>query len=116
MGQGSAQRAMPLRLGPQIQALPRQGVTAVAEDEVPIGHLQRRKIESRVLLPFIEALEKEIGPERTERVVVQTIRDLARGDGSVWADRFGTDIDALERVADLWAAGDRQSTRMKSRH
>lgn len=77
----------------------------MAEDEVPIGHLQRRKIENRVLLPFIEALEKEIGPERTKRVVVQTIRDLARGDGSAWADRFGTGIDALERVADLWAAG-----------
>lgn len=77
----------------------------MSEDEVQISHLQRRKIESRVLIPFIKALEKEIGVERTQRVVVRTIRELARGDGAAWADRFGTDIDALEQVAGLWAGG-----------
>jgi hypothetical protein len=34
---------------------------AEATDEVPISHLQRRRIESRVLIPFIAACREKFG-------------------------------------------------------
>jgi hypothetical protein len=76
------------------------------EHEVPITHLQRRKIEGRVLIPFIEACRERFGEAATRDLVVTTIRRLARKDGEQWAQRFGDGLAALQRVAeDVWAAG-----------
>jgi hypothetical protein len=76
------------------------------EHEVPITHLQRRKIEGRVLIPFIEACRERFGEAATRDLVVTTIRRLACKDGEQWAQRFGDGLAALQRVAeDVWAAG-----------
>ena len=67
-----------------------------ATDEVPIGHLQRRRIESRVLIPFIAACREKFGDAATRELVVATIRSLAE---KVWAGGGSLDIDMV-------AAGD----------
>jgi hypothetical protein len=76
------------------------------DQEIPITHLQRRKIEGRVLVPFIEACRERFGDAATRDLVEATIRRLAGKDGAQWAQRFGGGLAALERVAeDVWAAG-----------
>jgi hypothetical protein len=51
-------------------------------DEVPITHLQRRKIEARVLMPFIETCREKFGDEATRDLEQTTIRRLAIEDGA----------------------------------
>ena len=58
----------------------------VDANEVAISHLQRRKIEGRVLIPFIQALREKYGEEAAREVVDATIRKLATEDGARWAD------------------------------
>jgi hypothetical protein len=75
-------------------------------DEVPISHLQRRRIESRVLIPFIEACREKFGDAATRELVVATIRRLAAEDGARWGAAFGRDLGALKTVAEeVWAGG-----------
>src|SRR5438128_148551 len=75
-------------------------------DEIPIGHLQRRKIEGRVLIAFITACHESFGEGPTREVVASTIRKFAVADGSRWAESFGSDMAALRRVAEeVWAGG-----------
>jgi L-2-amino-thiazoline-4-carboxylic acid hydrolase len=76
------------------------------EQDVPISHLQRRKIEGRVLIPFIEACRERFGDAVTRDLVVTTIRRLAADDGERWAQTFGPQIAGLRKVAeDVWAGG-----------
>ena len=76
------------------------------EQDMPISHLQRRKIEGRVLIPFIEACRERLGDEVTRDLVVTTIRRLAAEDGTRWAQTFGTTVSGLRKVAeDVWAGG-----------
>jgi hypothetical protein len=75
-------------------------------DEVPISHLQRRRIESRVLIPFIAACREKFGDAATKELVVATIRRLAVEDGARWAEAFGSDLGSLKNVAEkVWAGG-----------
>ncbi|MCG8546020.1 MAG: L-2-amino-thiazoline-4-carboxylic acid hydrolase [Alphaproteobacteria bacterium] len=75
-------------------------------DEAPISHLQRRRIESRVLLPFIEGCRRKFGDEATRELVTETIRELAVTDGAHWAETYGNDMESLGTVArDVWAGG-----------
>jgi L-2-amino-thiazoline-4-carboxylic acid hydrolase len=75
-------------------------------NEVPISHLQRRKIEGRVLLPFIEACREKFGDAATRELVITTIRQLAVEDGARWADTYGRDLASLKTVADeVWTGG-----------
>src|ERR1700722_8722608 len=75
-------------------------------DEVPISHLQRRRIESRVLIPFIAACREKFGDAATKELVVATIRQLAVEDGARWAEAFGRDMHSLKNVAEkVWAGG-----------
>lgn len=75
-------------------------------DEIAISHLQRRKIEGRVLIPFIDACREKFGEEPTRELVIAAIRSHATTDGARWADMFGADIEGLRRVAEeLWAGG-----------
>ncbi len=53
-------------------------------DEIPISHLQRRRIESRVLIPFIEAAREKFGDDAARALVVGVIRRLAAEDGTRW--------------------------------
>jgi hypothetical protein len=75
-------------------------------DEVPISHLQRRRIESRVLIPFIAACREKFGDAATKELVVATIRSLAVEDGARWAETYGGDMHSLKIVAEkVWAGG-----------
>jgi hypothetical protein len=76
------------------------------EQDVPIGHLQRRRIEARVLIPFIEACRERFGEVRTRELVAATIRRLAIDDGAKWAETYGCSVASLRTVAeDVWAGG-----------
>ena len=75
-------------------------------DDVEISHLQRRKIEGRVLIPFIEAAREKFGDAATRELVVATIRRLAIEDGARWAEAHGHSLAALKAVAEkVWAGG-----------
>jgi hypothetical protein len=78
----------------------------VDTNEVAISQLQRRKIEGRVLIPFIQALRDKFGEKATREVVDKTIRKLATEDGARWAATFGQTTASLRKVAEeLWAGG-----------
>ena len=90
--------------------LPSQDLPGCAQmdhkQDVSIGHLQRRKIEARVLIPFIEACRERFGEVRTRELVAATIRRLAADDGAKWAETYGRGFASLRRVAeDVWAGG-----------
>ncbi len=77
-----------------------------SESEVPISHLQRRKIEGRVLIPFIEACRARFGEEATRALVGETIERIAAREGAAWAESYGNGLAALKRVAEeVWAGG-----------
>ncbi|SRR6266581_6955142 len=77
-----------------------------SEQDVPIGHLQRRKIEGRVLIPFIDACRERFGEAAARELVVATIRRLAARDGAEWARTYGGSVKSLRTVVDdLWAGG-----------
>lgn len=72
-------------------------------DERPVGHLQRRKIEGRVLVPFIAACREKLGDEVTRQLVAAFIRKASADDGVKSAERFGGDMAGLRRVAEeVW--------------
>jgi hypothetical protein len=76
------------------------------EHDVPIPHLQRRKIEGRVLIPFIEACLERFGEAATRDLVVTTIGRIAAKEGEQLAQRFGDGFAALQQITeDIWAAG-----------
>jgi hypothetical protein len=74
--------------------------------EVAISHLQRRKIEGRALIPFIQALRDKFGEDAAGEVVDETIRKFAAEDGASWAATYGRTTASMRRVAqELWAGG-----------
>jgi hypothetical protein len=78
----------------------------MAGPEVAISHLQRRKIEGRVLIPFIQTLREKLGENAMREVLDATIRKLAAGDGAAWAETYGRTTASLRTVAqELWAGG-----------
>jgi hypothetical protein len=70
-----------------------------------ITHLERRKIEAGVLIPMIQAFQRAVGRERANEIARGVIIELARKDGAGWAQQFGDDLSAMERVSSVWAAG-----------
>jgi predicted ArsR family transcriptional regulator len=85
----------------------------VDANEIAISHLQRRKIEGRVLIPFIQALRDKFGEEAAREVVDETIRNLAAEDGGRWAETYGRTTASLRKVAEeLWAGGGGMEVRM----
>ncbi len=76
------------------------------EQEPQITHLERRKIEGRVLIPFIEACRERFGEAATRELVMTTIRRIAEADGAKWATALGAGLPGLKRVAEeIWAGG-----------
>ena len=73
--------------------------------EPTMTHLERRKIEARVLIPMVQAFQRAIGKERANEIAREVILGLARKDGEQWAQRFGTDLAAMEQVAGVWGGG-----------
>ncbi|MGA7803520.1 L-2-amino-thiazoline-4-carboxylic acid hydrolase [Bradyrhizobium sp.] len=75
-------------------------------DEVAISHLQRRKIEGRVLIPFFGALRDKFGEKVAREVIDQTVQKLAVEDGARWATAYGPTTASLRKVVqELWAGG-----------
>ena len=80
--------------------------TQTDTQEIPISHLQRRRIEGRTLIPFIEALSEKFGEDVMREVLDATIRKMAVRDGAQWAETYGRDIGGLKSVVqDVWAGG-----------
>jgi predicted ArsR family transcriptional regulator len=74
--------------------------------EVAISHLQRRKIEGRVLIPFVQTLREKLGENAMREILDATIRKLAADDGAAWAETYGRTTASLRTVAqELWAGG-----------
>jgi hypothetical protein len=80
----------------------------MAEDQdIPISHLQRRRIEGRVLVPFIQACSDMFGEDAARKLVTATICRLAAADGANWAESHGRDLDSVRRIAEnVWGGGD----------
>jgi L-2-amino-thiazoline-4-carboxylic acid hydrolase len=70
-----------------------------------ISHLERRKIEAGVLIPLVQAFQRAIGTDRANEIARDVIIDLARNDGTRWAQTFGEDLAAMQEVSGVWAAG-----------
>ena len=82
-------------------------------DEIAISHLQRRKIEGQVLIPFIAACREKFGEGPTREMLAAAIRAIATRDGARWAESFGRDIAGLREVAErVWAGGGAQDIQM----
>jgi hypothetical protein len=76
------------------------------QSEVAISHLQRRKIEGRVLIPFLQAVAEKFGEDAMHEVLDTTIRKVATDDGAAWAKTFGRSTASMRRVAEeVWAGG-----------
>ena len=73
--------------------------------EPNITHLERRKIEAGVLIPMVQAFQRAIGKERANEIARDVIIELARKDGARWAEQFGRDLPAMEKVSGVWAGG-----------
>jgi hypothetical protein len=68
-----------------------------------VGHLERRKIEGRVLVPFIEACREKFGEAATRELVAGFIRKASVADGAATARDFGNDLAGLRRIAqEVW--------------
>ena len=73
--------------------------------EPAISHLERRKIEGGVLIPMVQAFQRAIGKERANEIAREVIIELAQKDGERWAQQFGEDLSAMEKVSGVWAGG-----------
>ena len=72
-------------------------------DERPVGHLQRRKIEGRVLVPFIAVCREKLGDEVTRDLLEAFIRQASIDDGARSAERFGDGMAGLRRIVEeVW--------------
>jgi hypothetical protein len=70
-----------------------------------LTHLERRKIEAGVLIPMVQAFQRAVGKERANEIAREVILELARKDGERWAQQFGDDLAAMEKVSGVWAGG-----------
>jgi predicted ArsR family transcriptional regulator len=76
------------------------------QGEVAISHLQRRKIEGRVLIPFLQTVAEKFGEAAMHEVLDATIRKVATGEGAAWAKSFGRTTASMRQVAEeVWAGG-----------
>ena len=73
--------------------------------EPSVTHLEGRKIEAGVLIPMVQAFQRAIGKERANEIAREVIFELARKDGERWAQQFGQDLPAMDRVSGVWAGG-----------
>ena len=68
------------------------------------SHLERRRIEGRVLVPFIAACREKFGDEATRELVTAFIEKVSVADGAKSAEHFGNDLAGLRRIAEeVWA-------------
>ena len=85
------------------------------QSEVAISHLQRRKIEGRVLIPFLQTVTEKFGEAAMHEVLDATIRRIATEDGAAWAKTFGRTTASMRQVAEeVWAGGGGMDVDVKS--
>jgi hypothetical protein len=79
----------------------------MAEDQdIPFSHLQRRKIEGRLLVPFIQACSDMFGEDAARKLVTATIRRLVAAGGANWAESDGCELELVRRIAEnVWGGG-----------
>jgi hypothetical protein len=74
--------------------------------ETEISHLERRKIEGRVLIPLLQEITARLGKSAMLEVLGATIDRLAAEDGAAWAKTYGRTTASLRDVAEkVWARG-----------
>src|SRR6516225_1953475 len=96
----------PLSLHDRATDLPIRSAIMAGTNEVAISHLQRRKIEGRVLIPLLHTLREKLGENAVREVLDATIRKLAADDGAAWAETYGRTTASLRTIAEeLWAGG-----------
>lgn len=54
---------------------------------------------------MVQAFQRAIGKERANGIAREVIIELARKDGKRWAEQFGKDLAAMERVSGVWSGG-----------
>ena len=70
--------------------------------DVPI--ILRREIEARMVKPFIDAFEKELGHEKTYEIGKKVIFDIAFKEGQEDAELFGrNDLQAIRMQMEPWS-------------
>jgi len=74
-------------------------------DAKSLTPLERLKIEARVMIPMVQAFQRALGAEQANAIAREVLLSCARADGTRWAERFGNDLDALEKVWAVWASG-----------
>ncbi len=83
--------------------------------EIAISNLQRRKIEGRVLIPFLQEVAAKFGKSAMLEVLDATIDKLAARDGAAWANTYGQSTASLREVAQkVWASGGAQDVEIVS--
>ena len=60
----------------------------ISPDELPV--LTRREVEARILKPFLEALEQELGTEKTIEIITKAITKDALAHGAKQAELHGS--------------------------
>ena len=66
---------------------------------------ERRKIQSEVLVPMLQAFQRAMGKEQANEIAREVIFELARKDGALWAQQFGDGLQGVEKLSRVWAAG-----------
>lgn len=73
-------------------------------DEMPI--ILRREVEARILKPFLEVMEKELGEEKTKEIVVGIIEKEAREAGKRAGEFHGNnELESLQDITRFHEAG-----------
>ncbi|MDE0306187.1 MAG: L-2-amino-thiazoline-4-carboxylic acid hydrolase [Albidovulum sp.] len=86
---------------------------AVVESKAPpdnfsqqFGVLKRREVEARILAPLIQAFAKEFGREKVEKLLSETIVELAHAQGADLAEDLGTTVDSFAESLRIWQMDD----------
>ena len=74
--------------------------------EIPL--IEQVKIQARVLVPLVKALQAELGEERANAIVRQALGDLYRKYGEKWwrTQRAGNLGETMASAFEMFAAGD----------
>ena len=82
-------------------------------EEMPI--LLRREVEARILKPFLEAFEKEVGKERTKEIVIDVIKKAANEEGRIAAEcHGGNTLKDLEEITGHHSEGGALTIKVES--
>jgi predicted ArsR family transcriptional regulator len=72
-----------------------------------VGVLKRREIEARILLPILEAFEKQFGEQRVREIAREVILELARAQGAELMQQAGCcNLRTFAVALDDWKKGD----------